>query len=114
MTTINLETFCAYDDFNNLDFNKTMNKFQDVLSKYQSEEKSNDETIKVAVNYVFDNEGSPLKMPYLQQAVLPHLNAQKVNYEILKEKIRLFIKKSSDFNIVKGHGGGVIRLSDKK
>jgi hypothetical protein len=41
------------------------------------------------------------------------MNAQPENYMVLNDKVRSFVRNSSEFHVGRGAGGGVSRVADQ-
>lgn len=103
--------------------------FEAAVTKYETESKTEQETIAGAVSAVFDEHMSePVKMPILAAFACQKLNAQSSNYSTLDGRVREYVRANSQetkdakgvvtqhpnslFVIGKGKGGGVRRRSD--
>jgi hypothetical protein len=115
MTTLVLNTFVVRDEAGELDVDGTMEKFQGVLLQYQAERETELATIGAAVNAVFDNfRGTAINMPALTTLTLQRLNCQPETCKALTARILDYVRSNAGtvFQIAKGKGGGVSRISD--
>ena len=120
MTTINLTSFIIVNDSGNIDIIATMDKFQILLYKYQTECEIEHNVISQAVHAVFDQyKGTTIRMAAIAGISVQKLNGQPENFKILTNKVKEFVKKNSGdkgsgklFRILKGKNSGVIRCSD--
>jgi len=91
-----------------------------ALDTHIAEYATEQETIRDAVNAVFDlYKGAFITMPTIGGMALRQLNAQPGNYKSLEKRVLDYIRANSGprnsnatFGITKGKGGGVCRWSD--
>ena len=99
-----------------------------AITKYVAERETEEATIALAVNDLFDeHKGARLNMPYVQNEALRRLNVQPENFKTLSERVAQYVRdhaqgeKAEDgsferpdslFLINKGKGGGVARRAD--
>jgi len=114
MTTIKLSEFCVRDNTGNVNVTDTLSKFEGVLNQYQTSVQAEQNTIRSAIHAVFDNNrGTTLTMKVFKQLALQQMNAQPENYMVLNDKVRSFVRNSSEFHVGRGAGGGVSRVADQ-
>jgi hypothetical protein len=110
---ISLGSYVVRSFDGSVDVQATLDKFSFDLELFESKEKSENETIGVAIHKVFDcHMGKRIPMPYLITEGLRALNATPDNFSILSERIGNYVRNSPQFNVAKGRGGGVGRVVD--
>lgn len=130
---IDLTTYLVRNASGAVDSAATLAKFETDMAKFVAETETETGVIALAVNEVFDEHKSTLKMPVLINFALMKLNALPSNWNVLTQKVTDYIRNNADqpvvkdgdkvvreaeaprsrlFRIAKGVGGGVSRWSD--
>ncbi len=115
---VNLNTFCVRDSAGNCDVDQTAAKFAAFLQEYAASVKSDNETISVLIDSVYDMPGNKVKKtlpkPYVVNQVVGLLGADSPEaFSLATERVSQYIKDSGRFVSTKGPTGGLARVEIK-
>lgn len=116
---LHLNTFCVRDDAGNCDVEKTAEKFSVFLSEYAASVKSDNETISLLIDSVYDMAGNKgkktLPKPYVVNQVVGMLGADSPEaFSLATDRVSNYIKESGRFVSTKGPQGGLARKGESE
>lgn len=111
----NVSEYLVRGDDGKVNVQGTMDKFHGELVKYLATRETEDKDIAVAVNAVFDQfKGANCNLPALASLAIAKMsNVDPNNWGTLQERIADYVRENPGlYQIKKGKGGGVTRISD--
>ncbi len=119
MSTNSLTVELVLDQAGNVDSQASSDAFDMALSAHIQERETQTEQIAEAVTSLFDQyRGTAIQVPTLSGMAAQRLNAQPANRKTISGRVADYVRNNADgkgqnlFQISKGKGGGVKRVSD--
>lgn len=96
-----------------IDINASVDNFHAELDSYVKTHRVKLRKVADSVNAVFDeHRGTPFSLSAITSFTLQRMGVKPENYDEMGTLIREYLKSDPNFEISRGRGGGVTRLSD--
>jgi hypothetical protein len=114
--TIDFEEYAIRGADGSVDQEATVTRFAEQLATFAEQDRIVSQTVMTALNAAFDAQpvkGVHLAMPSVVFLTMKELHLdESTNIPALQAKIGSVVRSSPEFKVVRGKGGGVVRVCD--